>query len=131
MTVAAPAGGVIEDSAEPDAVIPDANATGVTSALPQSQDGVIRDVAVSVDIEHTYVGDLQVELVAPSGFPVLLHNRDGGGRNDIDRSYDVASTPALQALIGETIAGDWLLRVRDLARFDQGKLNAWTLKIWY
>ena len=40
--------------------------TGVASSLAQIQSGKVHDVVVDVDIEHTYIGDLQVELVAPS-----------------------------------------------------------------
>jgi subtilisin-like proprotein convertase family protein len=131
MKVTARNGGVIEDQTEPKVAIPDANAAGIASTLTQAQAGAVKDIVVSVDIEHTYVGDLQVELVAPSGLSALLHDKEGEWRDNISRSYDVASTPALQGFIGESIPGDWQLRVRDLARVDQGQLNAWSLKIWY
>ena len=131
MRVTARNGGVIEDQTEPKVAIPDANAAGIASTLTQAQAGAVKDIVVSVDIEHTYVGDLQVELVAPSGLSALLHDKEGEWRDNISRSYDVASTPVLQGFIGESIPGDWQLRVRDLARVDQGQLNAWSLKIWY
>lgn len=131
MEVAAQSGGVIEDSTEPKIAIPDLNAAGISSTLAQTQTGTVKDIVVSVDIEHTYRGDLQVELVAPSGLSVLLHNKEGGWRDNINRSYDVATTSALEAVIGESIPGDWKLRVRDLAEKDEGQLNAWSLKIWY
>ena len=92
---------------------------------------MVQDIVVGVDIEHTYIGDLQVELVAPSGLAVRLHDNEGAWRNDISRTYDVGSTPALQGIIGESIPGNWQLRVRDLARVDEGQLNTWSLKIWY
>ena len=131
MEVEARAGGVVEDQTEPKMAIPDANAVGISSTLAQTQTGAVKNIVVSVDIEHTYIGDLQVELVAPSGFSVLLHDKEGTWRNNLSRSYDVASTPALEGFIGESIPGDWLLRVRDLARVDRGQLNVWSLKIWY
>ena len=131
METATQSGGFIEEQAEPDMVIPDADITGITSSLTQNQAGVVKDIAVAVDIEHTYIGDLQVELVAPSGHSALLHDKEGEWRHNIIRSFDVATTPALQMLIGETISGDWQLRVRDLAQADQGRLNVWSLKIWY
>ncbi len=131
MKVATQQGGVIEDRAEPRIAIPDLNAAGISSMLTQSQTGTVKDITVSVDIEHTYRGDLQVELVAPSGFSVLLHDKEGGWRDDIIRSYDVSSNHALAGVIGEAVAGDWILRVRDLAEKDEGQLNAWSLKIWY
>lgn len=131
MEITAPTGGLIEDRTEPRVAIPDANTAGITSTLNQTQAGTIKDIVVSVDIEHTYIGDLQIEIIAPSGLSALLHDREGTWRDNISRSYDVASTPALQGFIGQSIPGDWQLRVRDLARVDQGQLNAWSLKIWY
>ena len=125
------AGGVIEDQASPRKAIPDFSTAGITSALPQTQQGAVQDIEVTVDIEHTYIGDLQVELITPSGLTVLLHDKEGAWRNDINRTYSVATTPALQVIVGESIPGDWQLRVRDLARADDGQLNEWSLKIWY
>jgi subtilisin-like proprotein convertase family protein len=111
--------------------IPDADITGIASTLSLHKAGAVKDIVVAVDIEHSYIGDLQVELVAPSGHSALLHDKEGDWRHNIIRSFDVASTPALQMFIGESISGDWQLRVRDLARADQGQLNTWSLKIWY
>jgi len=131
MEIAEQSEGIIEDQAEPQLAIPDANSTGIASILNQTQAGAVKDLVVAVDIEHTYIGDLQVELVAPSGLSALLHDNEGEWRHNIRRSFDVASTPALQRFIGESIPGDWQLRVRDLAREDLGRLNTWSLKIWY
>ena len=131
MAVAAHGSGVFEDRTELNAPIPDADVTGVTSTLTQTQAGEVRDIVVDVDIEHTYIGDLQVELVAPSGYSVLLHDREGEWRNNLKRSYEVAATPPLQGIIGQSIPGDWQLRVRDMAQADLGKLKGWSLKIHY
>jgi len=133
MNIEAQTSGVLEDQTDDNLAldIPDNRATGITSTLPQTQAGKVKDIEVSIDIQHTYIGDLQVELVAPSGLAVLLHNKAGEWRNNIKRSYDVTSAPVLQQLINESIPGDWHLRVRDLARIDRGQLNNWSLKIWY
>ncbi len=131
MKVAPSAGGVVEDKATPKIEIADADPIGVTSTLPQSQSGKVKDIAVSVDIEHSYIGDLQVELVAPSGLTVLLHDREGAWRNGLNRSYDTTTTTVLKSFVNESISGNWHLRVRDLARSDLGQLNSWSLKIWY
>ncbi len=131
MEITARSGGVIEDQADPKMTIPDNNSVGIASTLTQAQTGVVKDIVVSVDIVHTYIGDLQVEIVAPSGLSLLLHDKEGNWHANISRSYDVNSTPALQGFIGESIPGDWQLRVRDLANVDEGQLNTWSLKIWY
>ncbi len=122
---------VLEVQAEPKVAIPDDHAPGITSTLTQTQAGKVKDLVVSVDIEHTYIGDLHVELVSPSGFSAILHDTAGGSSDNLSRSYDLASTPALAGFIAESIPGDWQLRVRDLAHADEGQLNSWGLKIWY
>jgi len=88
-------------------------------------------VSVSVQITHTYIGDLLVELVAPSGQSATLHSRSGGSRNDLRTSYDKSSAPALGALEGEQIQGDWVLRVRDLEGLDVGTLEKWSIEVTY
>ncbi|MFD0203122.1 MULTISPECIES: S8 family serine peptidase [Saccharothrix] len=77
---------------------------------------------VQVTIVHTYIGDLIVDLVAPDGSVYNLHNRSGGGTDNINRSYTVNAS-------SEAAAGTWKLRVRDVAYFDTGYLNSWTLDV--
>ncbi|MFE9746538.1 S8 family serine peptidase [Saccharothrix saharensis] len=77
---------------------------------------------VQVDIVHTYIGDLIVDLVAPDGTVYNLHNRSGGSTDNISRSYTVNAS-------SEAAAGTWKLRVRDQALFDTGYLNSWTLDV--
>ena len=43
--------------------IPDANSVGVTSVIAIAASGVAGQIRVDVDISHTYIGDLRVELV--------------------------------------------------------------------
>ncbi|PQP33868.1 peptidase, partial [Desulfobacteraceae bacterium SEEP-SAG9] len=74
-------------------------------------------------------GDLQVELISPSGGRVLIRDNDGDSQDDIHEVYTEESTPALKALIGEEIKGDWKLHVRDLAKYDEGTLNRWALAL--
>ena len=47
----------------------------------------ITDLAVDVDIRHTYVSDLRVTLTAPDGATAVLHRNRGGARNDIRRTF--------------------------------------------
>jgi len=110
-------------------VIPDDNKTGISSRIDIAQLGAVKLLRVSVDITHTYIGDLQVELVAPSGEKVLLHNQFGGGNDNLIKTYDIANHPALAALVGQAISGRWQLQVADLLGKDIGKFNKWGLEI--
>ncbi|MBL8261571.1 MAG: trypsin-like serine protease, partial [Xanthomonadaceae bacterium] len=44
---------------------------------------------VAVNIVHTYIGDLKVDLIAPDGSVYVLHNRSGGGTDNINQTYTV------------------------------------------
>jgi subtilisin-like proprotein convertase family protein len=92
----------------------------------------IAEVKVPVDISHTYIGDLLIELLSPSGTRVALHNRSGGSANDIVGTYGEELTPAesLDAFIGEQAnLGAWQMDIYDAAGGDTGMLNSWSLII--
>jgi subtilisin family serine protease len=99
----------------------------VVSEIEVEPGGAIKDLRVSVEITHSFIGDLRVELVTPGGATVVLHDHAGGSTHDISRTYAPADTPALSPLIGTPAKGKWRLRVRDDARLDTGRLNAWRL----
>ena len=121
----------VSGDAAPNLAIPDADPQGVQSAIAIASAGKARAIKVAVEIRHTYLGDLLVDLVAPSGHSVSLHNRTGGSQDDLRVTYDLSSAPALAALIGEAIQGNWTLRVRDLEAMDTGTLEKWTLTLSY
>jgi subtilisin-like proprotein convertase family protein len=59
----------------------------------------------------------------------VLHDRNGGSSDNLDRTYDVSTTPGLAALAGQSVQGNWVLWAQDLARVDTGTLNRWELEI--
>ena len=126
-----PADRIFEGTATPDIMIPDGNPQGVQSAIAVSAEGKATAINVSVEISHTYRGDLLVELVAPSGRSATLHSRTGGAKDDLRVIYDISSAPALAGLLGEAIQGNWTLRVKDLEAIDTGKLEKWALTLSY
>ena len=44
---------------------------------------------IDVNIVHTYIGDLVVDLIAPDGTAYILHNRAGGSADNINQTYTV------------------------------------------
>jgi subtilisin-like proprotein convertase family protein len=113
----------------PGANIPDRDPQGIERSLVTDASGTLKDIAVSVNIAHTYIQDLIVALVSPAGTSVILHNRRGGSADNIIKTYTLANTLGLKALLNEPIQGTWKLKVADLAGQDLGKLNYWSLKI--
>lgn len=82
-------------------------------------------VSVAVDITHTFIGDLKVDLVAPNGVVFDLHSGSGGSDDNINKTYTVESS----SLQGISARGSWKLRVGDYASGDIGTLNSWGLTI--
>ncbi|MBI4557722.1 MAG: proprotein convertase P-domain-containing protein [Candidatus Hydrogenedentes bacterium] len=110
--------------------IPDNDSTGITGPFWFPQSLTVDDVNVSVDITHTAVGDLVVELISPTGTTVRLHNRTGGSSDDLVLVYDdTGAAPdgpgALAAFNGENAYGTWNLRVIDASAGETGTLNNW------
>ncbi len=114
----------------PGVIIPDNVQGGIERSLAVTASGQLDSITVELDITHTYIGDLIVELVSPANTSVVLHNRQGGSANNIIKTYTMLNTTVLNGLRGESVAGAWRLRVADHAGADQGKLNRWALKIF-
>jgi subtilisin-like proprotein convertase family protein len=110
--------------------IPDNLPVGIADIIELSGgSGRIGAVKVSVDITHTYIGDLTVTLLSPDGVAAVLHQRNGGNQDNLNRTWQTSDTPALAALNGGRIGGNWTLQVRDLAAADVGKLTRWSLEV--
>ncbi|THA80412.1 S8 family peptidase [Streptomyces sp. A0592] len=89
--------------------------SGVVGSAPTT-------LKVPVDIKHTYIGDLKVDLVAPDGTVYTMHNRSGEGAGNIIRTFTVNAS-------SETAPnGTWKLRVNDNSTGDTGKIDSWALQ---
>ena len=51
-------------------------------------------VRVSAEIVHLWIGDLRIELVAPSGARSALRDQVGGGGDDLSDSWDWPPRPS-------------------------------------
>lgn len=100
--------------------IPDNSLSGITSEINVARAGDAGVLTVDLNITHTYIGDLNVKLIAPTGEYVVLHNHSGGSSNNILNSYTVDYT-------GIESQGTWQLKVYDNARRDTGTLNSWRI----
>jgi bacterial leucyl aminopeptidase len=104
--------------------IPDNNATGITSNLAVGNTSTITSVALSLNITHTYRGDLVVSLLSPTGTSYSVSNRSGGSADNI-----VLTEQAVSAFNGQSPNGTWQLKIQDLASVDTGRLNSWSIKL--
>lgn len=115
------------------------------STITFTQDLPISSIQVSVNIEHTWVSDLELYLEAPDGtiVPLMVLNC-GSGQNIVATFSDdaalfscnnsipvvsgtVAPLGKLSVLKGKSLKGRWTLTVIDSADQDGGKINSFTL----
>ncbi|ARE72952.1 peptidase S8 [Streptomyces sp. Sge12] len=87
--------------------------SGVTGNAPAT-------LKVGVNVVHTYIGDLKVDLIAPDGTVYTVHNRAGGSTDNINQVYTVNAS-------SEVANGTWKLRVNDNAGGDTGRIDSWNL----
>jgi len=106
---------------------------GVWSTINVPMESTLAELAVHLEIQHTYLADLVVTLTSPSGTVLTLHNNQGGDGDDINAWYpmDIAPYQSLDGLIGESIQGDWQLHVVDEGHYDVGVLLSWCLVVTY
>ncbi len=109
--------------------IPDDTPDGITSAISVDTKAKLLNIEVSVNITHSYLGDLQIELISPSSKTVVLQTPNGSSDDDINTTFTLQEIPALAVFANENTQGEWNLKVRDIAKYDVGVLNFWKMKI--
>ncbi|EME64024.1 subtilisin-like serine protease [Amycolatopsis decaplanina DSM 44594] len=103
--------------------IPDAGAA-VTSTITVANcaRNASATTKVAVNITHTYVGDLVIDLVAPDGTSYRLKGSSSDSSDNINTTYTVNAS-------AEAANGAWKLKVQDVYRVDTGTLNSWSLTV--
>jgi hypothetical protein len=112
--------------------IPDNDATGIdlTATGPSFLGTTISDIHFGIRITHTYQGDLVVRLTDPAGITVTMHDRSGGGTDDLMTVYDLVTTPAtgtMDDFLTHNPQGVWTVHVHDGAGGDVGNVLEWVL----
>ncbi len=118
----APIGDVVTFESAAPVAIPDDDEAGITDTIDVTDDVAIGSLKVEVEIEHTYIGDLQVVL-RRGDTTVDLHTRTGGGTDDLHETYTVSDFD------GESAQGEWTLEISDHAGQDVGQLLSWKLHV--
>lgn len=122
----------------------------VVSGLPASIDSVTFGLETTcLDITHTYDRDLEIKLMSPDSFVVMLSNRNGdGGDNFTGTCFrghspngllgDAGNIPPFSGQYdpdgdlalynnGRNPNGTWFLIVTDLAGVDSGEVNTFSI----
>ena len=78
----------------PNLALPDNDEEGVRNVLTlDASDCLIQSIRISVDIRHTWIGDLVVILIDPEGTEYLLHDRSGAAQDDLEGVYPTSLNP--------------------------------------
>lgn len=125
--------------------MPDAG-SAVSSVVTLPDGDVAADVTVSVTLDHTYIGDLTVD-VQHGGTTVRVFDRDCGAEEDIDLWFDdagaaldcTASTSgaatipdqSLSAFDGAVSGGDWTFAFQDNAAADTGSVTQICVRVTF
>ncbi len=137
------------ESRSPDDLPLEISATGtptITSKVTFLEDLLLSDINVNLEIEHTFLSDLVVSLTSPTGTTVVLISSSCGELANIDATFDdngesfvcggdpaisgtVKPLGSLSAFEGESILGEWILKVEDTAASDGGALVDFSLEV--
>ncbi|MCG8366081.1 MAG: proprotein convertase P-domain-containing protein [Pseudanabaenales cyanobacterium] len=109
--------------------IPDNDPNGVISTIRINQNGSIQDIQIRVDIEHSFLGDIALTLINPSGQETLLQGRTLGRRTQLKTTYTLTTTPSLRHLLNQSASGQWRLKAVDFVPVNMGKIRGWELAI--
>jgi subtilisin-like proprotein convertase family protein len=128
-TVPPPAAQTERFSSQQVVSIPDFPGVAVESQIAVVGVPGSRTVQVQVDVSHTWIGDLELSLIAPDGSTRVLHSRTGRDKDDIKGTYgvDLTAAQSLSVMSNVSQTGVWKLRVQDKARSDIGKIKSWSL----
>jgi subtilisin-like proprotein convertase family protein len=86
--------------------------------------GVITGITITVEMDHTFIGDLDMFLTSPTG--TVEQFKIGG----FGQPYPMPLVYVLDATFaGEQGHGTWVLDLDDILGLDDGSLTAWSLEI--
>jgi len=113
--------------AAPPRPIPDNDPAGISETVTITDSRTVRAVSVSVDFEHSRVGDVGLTIQSPAGTVNILkapreeNDETGGSFHYVyDTQWDFQ---------GEATAGAWTLTAWDDRSLDTGSLAGWEIEI--
>lgn len=102
--------------------IPDNDPAGVIAQFDVTDEGTLQALKVTVDVEHTFRGDVSIRLVHPDGTTAQLQSNSSDGAANINQTYVV------QDFVGKPALGAYRLIVADHAAVDTGTLRSATVE---
>jgi len=127
--------------------IPDNNPAGVSSTLNVTNNVVISDVNVGVNLTHNFIGDMSIKLTDPANKTIQLINSSTCATQNMDVVFDdsgnsavcnstvpgysgkIKPTDALSTFNGDNTQGNWTLFLEDQGPQDLGSLIGWQVEV--
>jgi hypothetical protein len=103
------------------AAIPDNDPNGATVAVDVPDEFTAKGLAVTVDVTHTWRGDLKVSLLKDGTEVKVLADRTGGSAQNLNETFTLAQS---ELPAGGAAKGTWTLKVVDTAAQDTGTINS-------
>jgi subtilisin family serine protease/subtilisin-like proprotein convertase family protein len=100
-----------------------------SSTLQVAEPDLIRDLEVSVELDHDFLGDLELNLVAPWGEVVPLQSRGLGRLTQLKTIYSLDTAPWLKTALNRPAQGEWQLQILDRVQTRRGHLQRWQLNL--
>lgn len=118
----------------------------ITSKIVFYEDLPIADINVALNVEHSFLADLQISLTSPAGTTVVLTSSSCSDSRNINAVFDddapefvcggnpaisgtVAPLGSLGSFNGESILGEWILEIKDNVAADGGRLNSFSMEV--
>jgi len=98
--------------------IPDNSPAGISVDIPVTGVTGSRSLAVSLNIMHTFRGDLLVDLLRDGTKVKTLHDKTGGSQQNLVQTYTLTA-----AEVGSNPNVRWTLKVVDTASVDTGTVG--------
>lgn len=105
-------------------VIPDNNLS-IDEEMIVEENLIIEWVSVILDIDHPYAGDIDIELISPTGTVSHLMEANFLKFNAYKEGFRFSTV----SLMGEQSKGKWILRIRDALDKDEGILRSISIEI--
>lgn len=118
--------------------------TPLISTINITDEVTLNNIKAIVNVNHTYIQDLTIVLEHPNGTQVTLWNRNCGGEDAINVTFEqgapgiICSNPTagtfspigdLSVLDGLSSVGEWKLILTDYYFTDTGSLISWSLDL--
>jgi subtilisin-like proprotein convertase family protein len=127
--------------------IPESQTYAERTIVVPASTGEITDINFNVSFTHSYISDVQIEVVSPKGTTVKLFDKScGSASTSLILTYDdlggtlgcgvttaqtVVPAGVLANFNGESPQGTWKLRFRDTGVGDKGTIDAASIQICF